>query len=85
MPDTTSTTASTASKVRLGDTVVYTDRQGFEKAALVVGTRKSIRADGMATRPDKGTAHLEIHSVTGNHYVRQAVPQGEGPGTFRAR
>jgi hypothetical protein len=89
MPDTTSTITADDTKVkgdarglRLGRGVTYRDSQGFEKAALVVGTRKSIREDGQAQRPEKGTAHLLILSVTGNRYVRHSVPEGEGPNTF---
>ena len=69
-------------KVRLGDTVRYTDGAGFEKAALVVGTRRSVQDGTAIKRPEKGSANLRIYSPSGQVYTRENVPQGDGPRTF---
>ena len=69
-------------KVQLGDRVQYTDGQGFQKLALVIGTRKTVQKGTDLPRPEKGTAHLLVISGTGNTYTRHGVPFGDGPRTF---
>lgn len=68
--------------IKLGQRVVYTDGNGFEKAAVVIGTRDSVQKGTEITRPEKGSAILEITSPNGKKYVRGNVPSGEGPRTF---
>lgn len=68
---------------KLNKRVTYTDRNGFQKAALVVGTRDSIQKGTDLERPDKGCAHLKVFSPAGGgDYYRPNVPEGDGPGTF---
>lgn len=72
-------------KVRLG-AVCYTDGNGYDKLALVVGTRKSTQKDTAVQRPEKGHANLLVFSPANPEktYVRWNVPAGTGPRTFRA-
>lgn len=58
--------------------VHYTDSNGFEKPAVVIGTRKSTQKGTEVPRPDKGCANLAIISpLKGTSYVRTNIPQGE--------
>lgn len=66
--------------------VLYTDSNGYEKPALITGTRKSIQEGTQVPRPDKGHANLFIISPLdpkSRNYTRNNIPMGEGPRTFR--
>lgn len=52
---------------------VYTGSDGFQKVALVVGTRKSTAKDTEVPRPDKGHVNVLVFSQTGKQYVRHNV------------
>lgn len=68
---------------KLNKRVIYTDGNGFQKSALVVGTRDSIQPGTDLERPDKGSAHLKVFSPAGGaDYYRPNVPEGDGPRTF---
>ena len=69
-------------KVKLGASVVYRDGSGFEKAALVVGTRKSVQEGTGVDRPEKGSVNLQVFSPSGKSYFRSNVAEGDGPKTF---
>lgn len=72
-------------KVKLGP-VVYTDGNGFEKLAFVIGTRKTTQKGTDVTRPEKGHANLLVFSPKdpqAKNYVRWNVAQGDGPRKFR--
>ncbi len=77
---------ATVSGLALGTAVEYRDRDGRRKAAFVVATPETIDGDYDAQsgipRPLPGTAHLQVFSFTGNHYVKHSVPLGEGPTSF---
>jgi hypothetical protein len=69
----------------LGRAVEYRDTDNRTKLAFVIATAETI--DGTdpktgITAPDKGRAHLEVHSFTGSTYVKKNIPSGEGPLTF---
>lgn len=70
--------------IRLNKPVTYTDGNGFQKAAVIVGTRDSVKEGTDVARPEKGHAHLRVLSPAGKNrdYDRQNVPLGEGPRTF---
>lgn len=70
--------------IRLNKPVTYTDSNGYTKAAVITGTRSSIAEGTNVSRPEKGNAHLRILHPTDKtrDYVRENVPQGEGPRTF---
>lgn len=70
------------SGIRLNKPVVYTDGNGYKKAAMIIGTRDSIQPGTEVERPKKGFAHLKITSPTGKEYVRPNIPLGEGPRSF---
>ena len=82
--DETETPAVT--EARLGEIVTYRDSRGYEKAALVVGTQASIKAEGPendGTEAVKdGAVHLTVFGPTGHRYTRHNVPEGDGPNTF---
>ena len=68
--------------IRLGDIVDYRDREGRLKTALVVATTESIMGHDEHTgmpAPAEGTAHLQVFSFTGDHYLKTDVPEGDGP------
>ena len=58
--------------------VRYTDSNGFEKPAVITGTRKSVQKGTEVPRPERGCANLAIFSpLTGKQYTRTNIPQGE--------
>lgn len=72
----------TVAKVKF-ELVHYTDSNGFEKPAVIIGTRKSTQKGTEVPRPDKGCANLAIISpLKGTSYVRTNIAQGE-PGQVR--
>lgn len=74
-----------AKDFKLGQGVVYTDANGYEKAARITGTRDSVKAGTEVTRPDAGHANLRVYSPAGKDgdYDRANIEYGTGPRTFR--
>jgi hypothetical protein len=71
--------------IKLGKSVEYTSKDGFTKAGLIVGTRKSVKPGTNVARPEKNQAHVLVLSATGKQYTRTSVPLAEEagqPGTF---
>lgn len=69
--------------LKLARRVTYRDGSGYEKAAMVIGTRSSIQDGTEVQRPDEGNANLLIFKPgTGETYTRFNVPQGEGSNSF---
>lgn len=74
------------SKFALSQPVVYVDAEGKEKAAIIVGTRKSVREGTPVERPEKGTAHLMLLLPNGSTSFRAGIPfseDGSGQRIFR--
>ncbi len=69
----------------LGKSVIYTDAQGFQKPALVLGTPDSIQSDTDIEVPNDGTALLKVFSPSGKDYTRNHIPEGVGPRTYAVR
>lgn len=69
----------------LGKSVVYTDSQGLEKAALIVGTPESITEGTEIPVPPLGTVHLKVEPPTGKPYIRHNIAEGNGPQTYACR
>lgn len=65
--------------------VIYTDGDGFEKAALITGTHESVKPGTGAVRPDEGAANIRVFSPTGKDYPRENIKFGTGPRTIRFR
>jgi hypothetical protein len=69
-----------ANGIKLGRAVQYTSKDGFTKAGLIVGTRKSVTEGTNVARPEKDQAHILVLSPTGKQYTRTSVPLGEEVG-----
>ncbi len=69
-----------ASAIKLGKLVQYTSKDGFTKAGIVVGTRKSVTEGTNVARPEKNQAHILVLSPTGKQYTRTNVPLGDEVG-----
>lgn len=72
----------------LGRSVIYTDGQGFEKSARVIGTYESVQAGTNVKRPAEGNVNLVIDSPTGDvskNYSRFDVAPGSGKRQFQLR
>lgn len=74
-----------AKGIKLGRPVVYTSHDGFNKAGVIVGTRKSVAKGTAVARPERDQAHIKVLSPTGKDYNRTNVQLGDEagqPGTF---
>jgi hypothetical protein len=67
---------------RLGQRVVYTDAQGKQKAAQVIGTNASVKSGTDVGQPDEGRAHLLVTPPNGKSYVRENITYGDGTRQF---
>lgn len=68
--------------------VLYTDGQGYQKAALVLGTHESVQAGTAVTQPAEGNVNLRVFSPTGDpskDYFRTNIAQGSGKRQFELR
>ncbi len=67
---------------------MYTDGQGYQKAAVVIGTRESIKDGTEVKRPAEGNVNVLVLSATGKaekNYTRFDIPVGEGNRAFALR
>ncbi len=69
----------------LGKAVIYTDGNGYQKAALVIGTPDSVQDGTEIERPGDGSVLLKVFSPSGQDYIRNNVTEGEGPRTYATR
>lgn len=75
-------------KTLLGRSVLYTDGQGFQKSARVIGTYDSIQPGTNVKRPAEGNVNLLVESPTGDqskNYSRFDVAPGTGKRQFQLR
>ncbi len=72
-------------QVKLGRRGVYTDGNGYQKAAIVIGTYDSIQDGTDVQRPAEGNVNVRVLSPTGDaskDYARFDIPVGAGPKAF---
>jgi len=72
----------------LGRKVIYTDGQGYQKAATVIGTHESVQAGTDVKQPAEGNVNLLVLSPTGKaekNYSRFDVAEGPGKRQFQVR
>lgn len=76
--DTTTEAPKVAASVKLGQAVAYISTNGKQKLAFVVGTSDTIdSSDHVPSVESPAHAHLEVHSPTGNVYLRHNVPSAD--------
>ncbi len=73
-----------AKNLKVGKRVSYLGNDGFERAAVVLGTHESTKPGTNVTQPEPGNANLLVYKPgSGETYVRTNVKQGTGAGTFQ--
>ncbi len=66
---------------KLGQRGTYTGRDGFQRAALVIGTHESVQDGTGVTRPAEGNVNVLVYRPKdGSTYTRTNVAVGTGKG-----